>query len=252
MVAAAFAVFPRILLIPPLRHASWGGDMPVLLPLVPLHSVPPVFQSHPLPPDLCNASQITIDFMHENFSFLLPIPLVFSLNAETALTYFAYSLSNSPSKFPNLITATFSWLCRLRNPHGDKAGDTSFGSSSLGLPGAGALQEMSLAKDTSSFPEGMWLYPWQGSGCCPKREKWESNLMKNLISVLLGSSEIFSLICSCFQNLSPLCTLSQLCHVLSTCVFMDFTLPTLIFFFREKTQPTPTRFSYSAISDYQN
>lgn len=79
----------------------------MLLPVAPLHNVPPVFQSHTLPPDLCNASQITIDFMHENFSFLLPIPLVSSLNAETALTYFAYSLSNSPSKFPNLITTHF-------------------------------------------------------------------------------------------------------------------------------------------------
>lgn len=174
MVAAAFAAFPRILLIPPLRHACSGVGRPVLLPVVPLHNVPPVFQSHTLPPDLCNASQITIDFMHENFSFLLPIPLVSSLNAGTALTYFSYSLSNSPSKFPNLITATFSWLCRLRNPHAVMEGDTSFGplklSSSLGLPGAGAVQEMFLAKDMSSFPEGMWLCPWQGSTAV-QREK---------------------------------------------------------------------------------
>lgn len=99
-----------------------GLGRPVLLPVVSLHNVPPVFQSHTLPPDLCNASQIAIDFMHENFSFLLPIPLVSSLDAETALTYFAYSPSNSPSKFPNLITATFSWLCRLRNPHADMGG----------------------------------------------------------------------------------------------------------------------------------
>lgn len=159
MVAAAFAAFPRILLTPLSGMPARGLGRPVLLPVAPLHSVPPVFQPHSLPPDLCNASQITIDFMHENFSFLLPIPLVSSLNAETALTYFAYSLSNSPSKFPNLITASFSWLCRLRNPHADKEEDTSFGSSSLGLPGAGALQEMSLAKDRSSFPVGMWLCP---------------------------------------------------------------------------------------------
>lgn len=133
-----------------------GLGRPVLLPVVSLHNVPPVFQSHTLPPDLCNASQIAIDFMHENFSFLLPIPLVSSLNAETALTYFAYSPSNSPSKFPNLITVTFSWLCRLRNPHADTGGDTSFGalkpSSCSGLPGAGALQEMSLEEDNELMP----------------------------------------------------------------------------------------------------
>lgn len=196
--------------------------------------------------------------MHENFSFLLPIPLVSSLNAETALTYFAYSLSNSPSKFPNLITATFFFcLCRLLNPHAETGGDTSFRplkpSSCLGLPGAGALQEMSLAEDMSSLPEGMRLCPWQGSSCCPNREKWKSNLMKNLISVLLGSNEIFYLICFSFQNLTLLRTLPHFCHILSTCVFMDFTLPTLVSFFRKKNQPSPNPcFSYSAISDHQN
>lgn len=93
--------------------------------------------------DLCNASQITIDFMHENFSFLLPIPLVYSLNAETALTHFAYSLSNSPSKFPNLITATFSWLCRLRNPHTDMGETLLLGPSSPHLAQGCLVQGLS-------------------------------------------------------------------------------------------------------------
>lgn len=64
--------------------------------------------------------------------------------------------------------------------------------------------------------------------------------MKNLISVLLGSNEIFSLICFSFQNLTLLRTLPHFYHILSTCVFMDFTLPTLIFFFRKKTNPAQT------------
>lgn len=76
--------------------------------------------------------------------------------------------------------------------------------------------------------------------------------MENLISVLFGSNEIFSWICFCFQNLMPLCTFPHLCLILSTCVFMDFTLPTLVFFFRKKPNPPQTHFSYSAVSDHQN
>lgn len=132
-----------------------GLGRPVLLPVVSLHNVPPVFQSHTLPLDLCNASQIAIDFMHENFSFLLPIPLVSSLNAETALTYFAYSPSNSPSF---QISSQPRFLgCADSEIHTQTwGGDTSFGalkpSSCSGLPGAGALQEMSLEEDNELMP----------------------------------------------------------------------------------------------------
>lgn len=256
MVAAAFAVFPRILLIPPLRHACSGAWQATATPCGSSAQCPTgISVTYPPPRPL--QCQPNHNWLH---AWELLIPPAYSLGFQPqcrdSSDIFCYSLSNSPSKFPNLITVTFSWLCRLWNPQADMGVDISSGplkpSSCLGLPGAGALQEMSLAEDISSFPEGMELCPWQGSSCSPKREKWKSKLMKNLISVLLGSYEIFSLIWFCFQNLTPLCTLPHLCNFLSTCVFMDFTLPALVFFFRKKPNPPQTRFSYSAISDHQN
>lgn len=234
-----------------------GVGSPVLLPVVPLPSVPPVFQSHTLPPTsaMLAKSQLTSCMRTSHSSCLFPW---FPASMQRQLWHILLIPSLIlPLSFQISSQPHFFCLCRLWNPHAETGGDTSFRplkpSSCLGLPGAGALQEMSLAEDMSSLPEGMRLCPWQGSSCCPNREKWKSNLMKNLISVLLGSNEIFYLICFSFQNLTLLRTLPHFCHILSTCVFMDFTLPTLVSFFRKKNQPSPNPcFSYSAISDHQN
>lgn len=125
-------------------------------------------------------------------------------------------------------------------------GETSFGplkaSSCLGQPGAGALQEISLEEDISSFPGGMQLHPWQGSSCCSKREKWKSNLMRNLISVLLGSLWNLFLNLFLFSKSDTSVHPPSFVSFSSTCVFMDFTFPALVFFFRKKTQPTPNPF----------
>lgn len=118
------------------------------------HAAPPrgsptVFPWHSIPPGPCSASHITTAVMHKNLSFLLLIPSL----SESALTHSAYSLSNSSSKFPLLITDSLPCLCRPRNPRAEPCCGEPPPSGCSGLPLTHGCLEQVLDLPSEVFPK---------------------------------------------------------------------------------------------------